>query len=731
MLLSIIIATHNRAGTLTDALTRILNQKTDGSFEYELILVDNNSNDNTKTIVESFAARIDGRLRYLFESKRGKSNALNKGIKEARGEIIVFTDDDVIADPSWLMSIVQCFKIYQCDFAGGRVLPLYQQETPQWIKDNADILAGPIVRYDFGENVKRLEKFQKPFHEFIGANFALKKELFEEVGMFRADLGPGTGTMGEDTEFIKRLVKKNKIFYYCGKAVVWHPVDLKRMNLSYIAQWSIAFGRYGILVSWEELLNKKLRYYFDIPRYLIREIIENGLALCASTFNKRRFLQEWSNFFIHIGWAIQIRRLYRKQTNAQSPATTVLPANDKLRICFLCRTFHRNRGGTESYTYRMAKALARKGHEVHIVAESGHEKYFLKNMGGDIVVHKVERLSDHLFRGSWRLERFLPLNRLRYTKTVAQKLDEILLHYPLDIIESAEWGIECYAFQKRKRLPTCVRLHGYHGLKEAYDRKKLKRDIKKRIFRNLERRVILNAEAVTSIADDFTKFAREVWNLPRKEITLIKIGIDREIFRPSSAPKENMSVLFVGRLEETKGIEVLAKAIPQILKVYPTTKFYFAGKDMLRQDTGESWYDYILKLAPNQNLNFLGQLSMDELVDYYQHCAVGVFPSLYEPAGTVHLEAMACGCVSIVTEVGGFPEAVKNGVNGLLIPPRDPEALANAVIRLLADDHLRTTLAQNALDTIRNEYDLNNIADQTLAIYRKTINLFKRTLTLL
>lgn len=725
-LVSIIIATYNRCQSLKGTLESLSQQTLDHSFDHEIIVVDNNSTDQTKTTVESFMPRFDGKLRYFLEPKRGKSNALNKGVKEARGEIIAFTDDDVIADPFWLMSMARCFKIHQCDFAGGRVLPLYQQETPRWIKDNADLLTGPIVRYDFGENVKRLEKFQKPFHEFIGANFALKKELFEEVGMFRADLGPGTGTMGEDTEFIKRLTKKNKIFYYCGKAVVWHPVDLKRTNLRYIARWNIAFGRYGILVSWEELLNKKLRYYFGIPRYLIREIIKNGLALCAAAFNKNKFLRKWSSFFIRIGWAIQIRQLYRKQTGAKSPTATALPADDKLRICFLCRTFHRNRGGTESYTYRMAKALARKGHEVHIVAESGHEKYFLEDMGENIIIHKVEHLSDHLFRGSWRVEHFLPLNRLRYTKTAAQKLDEILLHYPLDIIESAEWGVECYAFQKKKRLPVCVRLHGYHGLKEAYDRKELERDIKKRVFRNLERSVILHAEAVTSIADDFTRFAREVWNLPHKEIILVKTGIDREIFRPSSAPKENMSVLFVGRLEETKGIEVLAKAIPKILKVYPTAKFYFAGRDMMRQDTGESWQDYILKLAPRQNLNFLGQLSMDELLRYYQHCTVGVFPSLYEPAGTVHLEAMACGCVSIVTEVGGFPEAVKNGVNGLLIPPRDPEALANAVVRLLADDHLRTTLAQNAFDTIRNEYDLNNIADQTLAIYRKAINSFKK-----
>ncbi len=310
--ISIIIATCNRCESLKNTFDSFLSQECDGTFEFEIIVVDNNSKDGTKVTVESYLPKLNGanasRLRYLFEPTKGKSYALNKGIREAKGNIIAFADDDVVVDSQWLRQIVQCLEEYRCDGIGGRILPSYPQETPQWIKDNKHLLAGPIVFYDQGESIK---KYEKPMREFLGTNFVFKREVFDQCGLFRTDLGPGTPRIGEDTEFVNRILNKNKVLYYCGKALVWHPVDVQRMTLRYLAKWYMTLGRYRVLGDDQGKIPEHLTYYFGVPRYLIGEIVHNGLYALKNIFNKPEFLKAWKQLFINWGRAMEIRRIYQ------------------------------------------------------------------------------------------------------------------------------------------------------------------------------------------------------------------------------------------------------------------------------------------------------------------------------------------------------------------------------------------------------------------------------------
>lgn len=303
---SIIITTYNRAIYLKQCIESILKQTLEIAISYEILIIDNNSIDNTRAMVESFS---NDRLKYFLETKQGKGFALNKGIEEAKGDYFIFTDDDVIVDAHWLNNLVHCFFTFNCDAVGGRVLPQYPANTPNWIRSHSEILKGPIVMFDYGQETV---KYQKPMLEFLGCNFAFKKEIFQEFGVFRTDIGPGKGIIGDDTEFISRLFKKGKNLYYCGDAVVWHPVDIKRMNLKYVAQWNVSLGRYYITSSSENLPDRSLTYYFGIPRYLLAEILQNILSVIIS-FSITNFLKRWSFLFIQIGRAIEIRNLYLLQ----------------------------------------------------------------------------------------------------------------------------------------------------------------------------------------------------------------------------------------------------------------------------------------------------------------------------------------------------------------------------------------------------------------------------------
>jgi glycosyltransferase involved in cell wall biosynthesis len=306
---SIVIATYNRAELLSKALLSILNQKAQGVF-FEVIVIDNNSKDTTRVMVESLSKDTSVLLKYSFEPLQGKAFALNRGIKEAQGDIIFFSDDDIIADPQWLINMTRCFEMYDCDCVGGRVLPVYPAHTPQWIVDNRKALVGPIVYYDYGIEVKKYQ--EKLMYEFLGANYGFKKSVFNELGVFRTDIGPGRTLMGEDSEIMRRLIKAQKNIYYCGEALVWHPVDPKRMTLQYIARWNMGLGNCRVMTD-EHSRPVILKYILGFPRYLLKIIAQQIGQLCIHVFNPNKFINIWIELFINIGKASQIRR-YHLQT---------------------------------------------------------------------------------------------------------------------------------------------------------------------------------------------------------------------------------------------------------------------------------------------------------------------------------------------------------------------------------------------------------------------------------
>lgn len=319
---SVIIAAYNRREDLKKVLDTLLAQEMDKKFLYEIIVVDNNSTDGTKEAVIAYVPKFESPqmkdkclgLKYLFEPTQGKPYALNRGVQEARGDIIAFTDDDVLLDPYWLYHLIECFEKYGCDGVGGRVVPVYPQRTPKWIRDNPTKLAGVVVIADYGEETK---PFGRPMDPFIGSNYAFKRKVFDDCGLFRVDLGPGTSAMGEDTEFIDRLVNKGKSLYYCGAAVVRHPVDLGRLRLNYIAKWHMALGRFAARKE-AGADEQKFIYYFGIPRYLLKGFLKDVFLLIPSAFNKLYFYNRLRGLFRKAGM-ISEYRLLRGKGNGNSP----------------------------------------------------------------------------------------------------------------------------------------------------------------------------------------------------------------------------------------------------------------------------------------------------------------------------------------------------------------------------------------------------------------------------
>jgi glucosyl-dolichyl phosphate glucuronosyltransferase len=293
MTITVILCTYNRAQSLSKALESAANLMVPDSIAWEVLVVDNNSNDETKNIVEQFSNRHPNRFRYLFEPRPGKSYALNSGIQAARGNILAFIDDDVIVETSWLNNLTTVFHADEFAGAGGRILPEKNFSPPSWLAcegSNGRYALAPLALFDLGDEPCQLN--EPPF----GTNMAFRKEMFEKYGPFRTDLGPRPGSeiRNEDTEFGHRLLAAGEKLRYQPSAVVYHPVAENRIQKKYYLNWWFDKGRADI----RQLgIPADASRVLGIPIYLFRRVIVWTLRWLLSMDPARRFnckIKVWS-----------------------------------------------------------------------------------------------------------------------------------------------------------------------------------------------------------------------------------------------------------------------------------------------------------------------------------------------------------------------------------------------------------------------------------------------------
>ncbi len=283
-MISVIICTYNRSSSLRKTLGNLAELWPPGA-PWELIVVDNNSIDDTAEVAKAFAAASNSNLRYVSEVNQGLSHARNAGIRAAEGDIVAFTDDDVTVDARWLCELQEAFDRFDCVGVGGKIVPVWTCEKPSWlVLDGPHALMKAVVRFDLGEEPCQLSIRTAPF----GANMAFKKVAFKEHGFFRTDLGRKGKTLmiGEDTEFCARLLLAGGKLLYAPKAVVYHPVAGERLKKSYFRSWYFNYGRYMARVNG---FPENSTLYFGVPRYLFRSLLAHICRWLFTFDSQRRF----------------------------------------------------------------------------------------------------------------------------------------------------------------------------------------------------------------------------------------------------------------------------------------------------------------------------------------------------------------------------------------------------------------------------------------------------------
>jgi len=241
MNITAILCTHNRCQVLAVALESLAASTFAEPTEWEVLVVDNNSNDQTRQVVEDFIRRYPGRFRYLFERHPGKSYALNSGIREAHGDLLAFLDDDVTVEPLWLSHLTAPLRDSRWAGSAGRIVLQWPPAVPNWLAVDGPYARHGFPGFDQGPQPKELTG------PAFGANMAFRKSMFQKYGGFRTDLGPSTDekipTPGEDAELTRRILSAGEHIRYEPSAVVYHPVSEARIRKGPLLKWWFDQGR--------------------------------------------------------------------------------------------------------------------------------------------------------------------------------------------------------------------------------------------------------------------------------------------------------------------------------------------------------------------------------------------------------------------------------------------------------------------------------------------------------
>jgi glycosyltransferase involved in cell wall biosynthesis len=335
---TVLICTYNRARYLARTLDSLAAMSASPGFSWNVLVVDNNSSDETRQIVLSRAGAFPVPLHYLFEGRQGKSNALNSGMSAAQARIIVFTDDDVDVGPEWIRASVRpLLERQDIDYTGGPVRPIWGGQRPAWLDETGN-LGGTIAVKDHGSQVFVFEDERKTP---LGVNMAVRRSLIERIGGFRPDLGRnGKALLGqEQAEFFYRSREAGARGLYVPGMTLDHVVPAARLTRSYFRRWwfwkGVSHARVHAIHGRTELGidTRSVPRVLGVPRFIFGSMFRHALGWVGALIrpNAARRAEHWLSLVYYAGYWREIwfpTRLGRetpghaegRQSSSESPA---------------------------------------------------------------------------------------------------------------------------------------------------------------------------------------------------------------------------------------------------------------------------------------------------------------------------------------------------------------------------------------------------------------------------
>lgn len=410
-----------------------------------------------------------------------------------------------------------------------------------------------------------------------------------------------------------------------------------------------------------------------------------------------------------------------------TPTQPVADSNQPLRVALVSleHPLGLEGGGIGTYVAQLAGLLLETGHKVEVFTGCAGKSETVDYRG--YKVHRVSTAGERPFREAVA-KPFADLHRVR----------------PYDVVESAEFGADALFIKKMfPTLPLVVKLHTpsylIHQLNEVkptpvqktrfYVGGLLRGQLAKPYWRakpesQEERELFSLADRVCSPSRSLAALMGRVWGRENE------IKVIANIFQPAQAlldlPVASITkspvVGFFGKLEKRKGVLDLAGAIPLIWQRHSTARFWFVGSIHGSPRRGANMQEYIeAKTGGGDRLRFLGYQPYASVPGLLAGTQICVFPSLWENFPNVCLEAMAAGRAVVATNNGGMADMIEHNRSGILVPPGDPNAIAAAVNRLLANPTQVPEMGAAARRRVVSLYGIEAMGPVVEAFYREAI----------
>ena len=377
----------------------------------------------------------------------------------------------------------------------------------------------------------------------------------------------------------------------------------------------------------------------------------------------------------------------------------------KMKVAIIITSgYYTRMGGAEVFAREVAEHLAKEGATVDVITQRLDKSLSKLETINNVTVHRIKigrirylSFVIGFFRLLWYM---LKLNRIR----------------DYDLIHSVGDGLPSHVgtlIKKLKRKPHLITIQG-GNITPGF-----RNNLSGRMLRKLQQWSFNNADVVHVIS---RKLRHQVEELGAHDVVVIPNGVDASIFRPMNKgelrkrhgfSQDEKIIISAARLIPRKGIDYLIRAAAMISEHLPNLRLLIIGDGVQRAELGK----LILQLKLGDKAQILGVVAHDQIPQYLNMADVFVIPSLYEPLGIVTIEAMACGVPVIGTNVDGIPDVIEDGENGILVPPGDDKRLAEAIMKLLADEETRNRFAREGLETVKQRFLWETVLARMKEVY--------------
>jgi glycogen(starch) synthase len=722
---SIVICTDDRAAALENTLLCL--EYLEGP-PFEVCVVAGPTEDGTAEVL----ARRAGHLRVARNPERNLSASRNIGISMAAGDFVAFVDDDGLPEPEWLPQVLRPFDDPWVAAAGGVVMN-HTGTQPQYLYASADRLGNPDWQRTMpADDYNFPYSFNFPYVQ--GTNSMFRRAALLQVGGFDEEFE----LYLDETDLCCRLTDAGFGIRQLPNAVVHHkflPSAIRTAD-------RVTRVLYPVL---------KNKLYFSLinnhGHYPTRRAIEDMVQFARDREADLRFhlnegrvcYDDLARFHSDLdrAWEVGLQRGLSRQRRQLQPALLDryrgsflpyprrIPAGGSETFVFVSQEFPPTPvGGIGRHVHELSRSVAVQGHQVHVVTTSDtHDRLDFEE---GVWVHRA------VTKDKFRQNRGdVPPHIWARARTVLEVVRKIAASRPVAAVHAPIWDAEGAAVLFDGTFPLVTGLHTTLKLwMESFRHIASAEDYQRnfaRLMLPLEERLMLECDAIhANSASNITAIENRYGIiLDSARTTVIHHGVSDWLQLPATpadrVPDGTLRLLFVGRLEARKGIDLLLRVLPQLLANYPQLHADIVGKDTIPGPSVETYratFEAAVDASVRDRTRFYGEVSEEVLRGLYQACDIFVAPSRYESFGLILVEAMMFGKPVVSCRTGGIVEVARENVTALLASPGDEASLRSCLVELIEDPALRLRLGTAGRRRYEENFTPAVMAHQVVSLLR-------------